>query len=114
MVLSKPHADVVSASISLLDSCVNTYHALGAIHRQQHAVLNHGRPHDRTNHTRDAVLAGHNGAVAEVPPVSDTTALAVENRGVQAGMVMAHTRMSPAWTLLASGKLCTTFARPCT
>src|SRR5262245_6264551 len=47
MVLSKPHADVVSASISLLDSCVNTYHALGAIHRQQHAVLNHGRPNDR-------------------------------------------------------------------
>src|SRR5262245_66658973 len=49
-----------------------------------------------------------------MPPVSDTTALAVENRGVQAGMVMSHTRMSPAWTLLASGRLCTTFARPCT
>ena len=48
------------------------------------------------------------------PPVSDTTALTVENREVQAGMVISHTRISPGCTLLASDRLRTTLARPCT
>src|SRR5919109_5610076 len=48
------------------------------------------------------------------PPVSDTTALTVENREVQGGMVISHTRTSPGCTLLASDRLRTTFARPCT
>src|SRR5262249_8413527 len=56
---------VVSASILLLDSCVNAHNPLGTIHRQEHAVLDHGRPHDRTNHTWQAILSGNNGAVTE-------------------------------------------------
>jgi hypothetical protein len=49
-----------------------------------------------------------------VPAVSDTTALTVENREVQVGMVISQIRMSPGCTLLASERSCITFARPCT
>src|SRR5919108_5484760 len=48
------------------------------------------------------------------PPVSEITALAVENSGVQAGIVISQTRISPDWTLLASDRLWTTVARPWT
>src|SRR5262249_45010866 len=61
-----PHdLHVGSASILLLGSCVNAHNPLGTIHRQEHAVLDHGRPHDRTNHTRQAILSGNNGTVTE-------------------------------------------------
>jgi hypothetical protein len=48
-----------------LDSCVNVYHASGAINHQKHAVLDHGRSNRRTNHARDAVFPRNNRRVAE-------------------------------------------------
>jgi hypothetical protein len=48
-----------------LDSCVNTHNPSGAINRQQHAILENGCPHNRPNHTRDAILSGNNRAVAK-------------------------------------------------
>ena len=58
-------ADVAWWFMLPLYSCVNTHNPSGAINRQQRAVLENGCPHNRPNHTRDAVLSRNNGAVAE-------------------------------------------------
>lgn len=48
-----------------LDSCVNTHNPAGAINRQQHAVLENGRPADSPHYAWDTILSGNNGAVTE-------------------------------------------------
>ena len=48
------------------------------------------------------------------PPVSATTALTVENRGVHGGIVISQTMMSPFRSLEPSDRVFTTLTVPCT
>jgi hypothetical protein len=94
-------ADVVSRFMSPLDSYVNTHNPSGAINRQQHAVLENGCPHNRPNHTRDAVLSGNNGAVAEGDPFLHRFSTQVEGfNGKEAiivnGATLCTKRTSPS------------------
>lgn len=66
-----------------------------AVHRQEHAGPDPFGGHTGAHHRRDAVLARHDGAVGQGATHIGDQADRLENKGVQAGVVVGATRIDP-------------------